>query len=64
MVEHFQFPCNLGGHIPSSRADLLCVQTMQELPVLRIFNAHTDVEACDCTQEGCANTVRDLHRKL
>ena len=26
-----------------------CVQTMVWLPVLGIFNVHTDVDACDCT---------------
>ena len=27
-----------------------CVQTMVGLPVLEIFNMHTDIDACSCTQ--------------
>ena len=27
-----------------------CVHTMVRLPVLGIFNVHTDVDACDCTR--------------
>ena len=51
----FQFPWHLGRHIPSSRIDLgcavcQCVQTMERLPTLGIFNVGTDLKAGDCAQ--------------
>ena len=35
------------------------IQTMVWLPVFAIFNVCTDVDVCDSTQGGCADTVRE-----
>ena len=35
-----------------------CVQTMVWLPMLRIFNMHTDVDACSFTR-GWTNVIRE-----
>ena len=47
--------CHLHRHILPSWADLqyavsACVLTMVWLPMFRIFNTHTDVNACNCTR--------------
>ena len=56
-VTVFNSPATWGYHFPSPRVDLvcpmffLCVQTTIWLPMLRIFNVCTIVNACDCPRE-------------
>ena len=30
------------------------------LPVFGIFNVHTDLDACDCTQVGCTDALKEF----
>ena len=43
----------------SGCAAFSCVQTTVWLPVFGVFNVRTDVDACDGTQGGCTDTVRE-----
>ena len=72
--KYFQLTFYLGSHISSSRGDSVrtvfsCAQILVLLPMLWIFNMHTDVNAFYCTR-GCTVTVRisavkaDSGRKL
>ena len=41
-----------------------CVQTVIWLPVFGIFNMSTDVDACNCAQSGCLDTISESALKV